>query len=193
MKIGVLAIQGDVEEHVSMMSRAMEKNKVSGEVTVVREPCEIESVNALIIPGGESTVISRLLKAQIPPKMPVFGTCAGLILLSKKAPDPAVGKEIKNPLGLMDITVDRNAYGRQRESFEVEIQIPALGKEPFKAVFIRAPVVKQAGKGVSVLASYKENPVLLHQNNLLASTFHPELTDDLRVHEYFLTHCIKSP
>lgn len=185
MRIGVLGLQGGVSEHVAMMKRvAGEKN-----VVVVRKAREIKDLDALIIPGGESTTIGKLmLKYGIDKaikrrkELAIYGTCAGLILLSKK-----LQKNEQFTLGLMDIKAERNAFGRQRESFEVDLDIPALGKKPFRAVFIRAPKITDCGKGVEILAEFKGGVVLARQGNKLVSAFHPELTGDARMHKYFLT------
>jgi 5'-phosphate synthase pdxT subunit len=183
-KIGVLALQGDVIEHVTMLRR------LGVEAIEVRTPEDLATVDALIIPGGESTTIGKLaveygLDTAIPARvrngMPVYGTCAGMIALSKQASggEPPL-------LRLMDITVHRNAYGRQVDSFEADVQIPALGPAPLHAVFIRAPVIEGVGPGVEVLASLDGKPILVRQGNILVSAFHPELTDDGRVHRYFV-------
>jgi len=156
----------------------------------VRYPQDLDQLDGLILPGGESTTISRLLherglfgeiKTRIQDGLATFGTCAGMILLAKE-----VWGEAPGTLEAMDLVVRRNAYGRQVDSFEVDLEVPALGPEPLRAVFIRAPVVERVGDGVAVLASFKDRPVLVRQGRWLACTFHPELTPDLRVHRYFL-------
>lgn len=185
MKVGILSLQGDVSEHVFAMKRAMQDLKLNGDVTEVKETKEIRDINALIIPGGESTTIGKLLKKgrmdeeirKLAKKIPIMGTCAGLILL---------GRDNRNSLGLMNIKVRRNAFGRQRESFEADLRIPKLGKELYPAVFIRAPVIEQAGRGVEILAEYDGKTVMVQQDNLIGMAFHPELTPDLRIHKYFL-------
>jgi len=185
MKIGVLASQGAFAEHISILHR------LEVEAVPVRLPRELRGVDGLIIPGGESTTISKLMLdynlmseigALARGGMPVFGTCAGMILMAKKVLD-----SYPESLGLMNITVKRNAFGRQRESFETEISIPVLGDEPFPAVFIRAPVIEHCDGGVEVLARLAGGAgVAARQGRLLASAFHPELTADLRFHKYFL-------
>ena len=185
MKIGVLALQGAFAEHISTL------NRLDIEAMPVRLPGEIREVDGLIIPGGESTTISRLMAAYdltdeigslVKGGMPVFGTCAGMIIMAKKIP----GNNVE-PLGLMDMTVKRNAFGRQRESFEAELSIPVLGEEPFPGVFIRAPVIASCDEGVEALARLEDGTVVaVRQGRLLATAFHPELTDDGRVHRYFL-------
>jgi len=184
MIIGVLALQGAFREHIRMIRMCGE------EAREIRLPEELDSVDALIIPGGESTTISKLmveygfpgrLKSMVKSGKPVMGTCAGLILLAGSLQ----GKRQKL-LNLIDIDVKRNAYGRQIESREVDIEIPAIGPEPFHAVFIRAPQIESAGPKVEALATYQGKIVLARQKNILICCFHPELTDDTRIHRYFL-------
>lgn len=183
-KIGVLALQGDVIEHVKML------RGLGVEAIEVRTPEDLAKVDALIIPGGESTTIGKLameygldraIPARVRDGMPVYGTCAGMIALSKEARggEPPL-------LRLMNIAVRRNAYGRQVDSFETDLDIPAFGGPPLHAVFIRAPLIEQVGPGVEVLASLDGKPVLARQGNILVSAFHPELTSDDRVHRYFV-------
>ena len=185
MKIGVLASQGAFAEHIAML------RQLGVKTVPVRLPKELKGLDGLIIPGGESTSIGRLvlaydlvdrIKDLARDGLPVFGTCAGMILLAKKNSDA-----YPEPLELMDMTVRRNAFGRQKESFETELLIPVLGEKPFPGVFIRAPLIEQVNGKVEVLARLADGaPVAARQNNLLASAFHPELTDDLRFHQYFL-------
>ena len=191
MHVGVLGLQGDVSEHVEML-----KKLCAGKVTVVKKPQEIKALDGLIIPGGESTTIVRLLKRGIEKeiksrRLAIFGTCAGSILLAKEIlGSNQYQNQYQNQnqfsLKLMDIKVRRNAYGRQRESFEADLKIPIIGKKIFRGVFIRAPVIKEVGKGVEVLARFNGEVVLARQGRFLASTFHPELTGDARIHRYFL-------
>jgi 5'-phosphate synthase pdxT subunit len=186
MKIGVLASQGAFIEHISII-RQLEKEAVP-----VRLPGELRGVDGLIIPGGESTTISRLMAADklvteiasmAKEGMPVLGTCAGMILMAKDIS----GNNSVGSLGLMDIQVKRNAFGRQRESFEVELSIPVLGESPFPGVFIRAPLIEHYNSDVKALARLADGTVVAaRQANLLVAAFHPELTDDLRFHRYFL-------
>jgi 5'-phosphate synthase pdxT subunit len=185
MKIGVLAAQGAFAEHITIL------NRLDVEAVPVRLPGELRGVDGLIIPGGESTAVSRLMaaygltdviKSMTADGTALFGTCTGLILMSMGPVNDGV-----TSMGLMNIKVKRNAFGRQRESFETILQIPALGEEPFPAVFIRAPVIKEAGEGVEILARLEDGTIVAaRQNNMLAAAFHPELTDDLRFHGYFL-------
>jgi 5'-phosphate synthase pdxT subunit len=188
--IGVLALQGDVREHIAAIEA------VGGEALAVRRIGELASVDALILPGGESTAIWRLMRAfdlldplreWVADGMPTFGSCAGMILLADRVIDAVHGQET---IGGLDVTVRRNAFGRQVDSFESEISIPVLGAEPVHAVFIRAPWVEQMGESVEVLGTATvdgtTHPVAIRQGHLLATSFHPELTGDLRIHKYFI-------
>lgn len=182
MKVGILALQGDVREH----KRAL--MKLDATAIEVKSPQDLEDLDALIIPGGESTTIGMLMKKykldnKIKQKhkqgMPIYGTCAGAILLAKDIIDDKQPK-----LGLADISIKRNDYGRQIESFETELSIKNIGD--FKGVFVRAPTIKSFYNGVETLSEHKNSPVMVRQNDILITTFHPELTNDTRVHEYFL-------
>lgn len=185
--IGILAFQGSVEEHECAIE------ELGANPYLVRSISDLNEVDALILPGGESTTLGVLLKnsglvekikQRVIDGMPVYGTCMGLILLAKEA---TKGNVKDQPLlGLLDVKIERNAYGRQRESFETMISINPLSIPQFNAVFIRAPRIEYTGHGVEVLASYDNSPVLVREGNILASAFHPELTDDLRIHKYFL-------
>jgi 5'-phosphate synthase pdxT subunit len=185
MRIGVLASQGAFVEHIAILRR------LDVEALPVRLPQELDGLDGLIIPGGESTSISKLMldynlvskvKQLANDGLPIFGTCAGMIMLASGVPDSSV-----KTLELMEIRVRRNAFGRQRESFETELLIPVLGEKPFPGVFIRAPVIEHTDNGVEVLARLDNGtPVAAQQKKLLASAFHPELTEDLRFHKYFL-------
>ncbi|MCX6672230.1 MAG: pyridoxal 5'-phosphate synthase glutaminase subunit PdxT [Methanothrix sp.] len=186
-RIGVLALQGDVSEHVLALERAGQ-GKV--QVVEVRKSGQIEECQALVLPGGESTAICRQLessglteelKAAARRGKPILATCAGLVLISREIE----GEGRVKPLGLMDIKISRNAFGPQRESFEADIQIKGLDK-PYMAVFIRAPAICAVGREVEVLARVGEAVVAARQKNLLALAFHPELTKDTRVHQIFL-------
>jgi 5'-phosphate synthase pdxT subunit len=188
VRIGVLALQGDVSEHIEAFRRALSEEGIpeGSEVVTVRKPDQIPSCDGLAIPGGESTTISRLIdkngmrKPLEEFKGGIFATCAGLILLSKRVPDPRV-----KPLGLLDIDVERNAFGRQRDSFEVDLVIRGLDT-PFHAVFIRSPVISRLGEGVEVLAEVDGAPVAVRQGKHLGLCFHPELSGDTRLHRMFL-------
>ena len=185
MRIGVLAAQGAFVEHIEIL-RQLEVDSLP-----VRLPKELAGVDGLIIPGGESTSISKLMLTYnlmdevgnlARRGLPIFGTCAGMIILAGKISDSDVVS-----LGLMDIVVSRNAFGRQRESFETELSIPVLGEKPFPAVFIRAPVIKQVNGKAEILARLDDGTaVAARQGKLVVSAFHPELTSDLRFHRYFL-------
>lgn len=186
LKIGVLTLQGGFDKHMDAL------RKLGAEPVRVRETSGLVNIDGLIIPGGESTTIIRLLKnfgifeplrEKILGGLPVYGTCAGMILLSMGT----VSHSGQETLELMDFKVSRNDYGRQIDSFDAELQIPALGEKTFPAVFIRAPRITHAGQSIEILCEYEGSPVLVRQKNMLASSFHPELTDDLRVHEYFLS------
>jgi 5'-phosphate synthase pdxT subunit len=186
MKIGVLALQGDVREHI----RSLGDCGVSA--IAVRRKSEIREIDALVIPGGESTTIAKLARsfdvfdeiaARIKNGMPVYGSCAGMILLSNNVLDAIAGQET---FGGLDATVRRNAFGRQVDSFEVDLAFEGITGAPVKAVFIRAPWVESVGQGVQVLARVENHPVAVRQGNILATSFHPELTGDNRVHRYFV-------
>ena len=199
MRIGVLAVQGDVREHLRALSELGE------DVCGIRRPRELDDVDALVIPGGESTTMDKMVRAfdlqeplrkRIAGGMPVYGSCAGMIMLADRIADARPDQET---LGGLDITVRRNAFGRQVDSFEEDLHIPVIAgrtstppghPSTFKAVFIRAPWVEQVGAGVEVLASVENGPaagrvVAIRAGNLLATSFHPEVTGDHRIHEYF--------
>ena len=185
VSVGVLALQGDFAEHVSVMQ------ELGVNTLEVRHAKEFDQIDALIIPGGESTTMARLLDLDemreslvryAKEGMPVWGTCAGMIMLSTWVSD---GRP--EPLGLMDIKVSRNAFGRQVDSFEAALDIPVIGEEKFHAIFIRAPIVDHVEKAVTVLGRLDDSTIVaVKQNSLLATSFHPELTKDYRLHEYFL-------
>jgi 5'-phosphate synthase pdxT subunit len=185
MKIGVLAAQGAFAEHIAAL------NKLDIEAMPVRLPEELEGTAGLIIPGGESTTISSLMvdydlireiTGLVDSGLPVFGTCAGLILMARQ-----ISGNSTRSLGLMDITVRRNAFGRQVDSFETELKIPALGEINFLGVFIRAPKIENCADNVEVLARLDDGTIVaVRQGKLIATAFHPELTDDLRFHRFFL-------
>ena len=188
--IGVLAVQGDFAEHAAMLRRA----DPSVDVHEVRTPKDLEGLDGLIVPGGESTTIGKLLVAyglEAPIKtaaehgMPVWGTCAGMILLARDI----VGGEPDGRIGLMDLTVQRNAFGRQIDSFETELEFQGLD-HPIHAVFIRAPTVQRLGSQAEALATLDDGRVVAaRQGNLLATAFHPELTPDTSLHSWFITQC----
>ncbi|MFC1953647.1 pyridoxal 5'-phosphate synthase glutaminase subunit PdxT [Chloroflexota bacterium] len=191
MKIGVLAVQGAFAEHIAVL------RNLGVEAVPVRLPQELIGIDGLIIPGGESTTISKLItdynladkiKELADKGLPVLGTCAGMIMLAEIVPDSRV-----KPLGLMSIEINRNAFGRQRESFETDLDIPELGEKPFHAVFIRAPSIEQSNGNVEILARLDNNAcVAARQGKFLATAFHPELTDDPRFHQFFLDIILKN-
>jgi pyridoxal 5'-phosphate synthase pdxT subunit len=183
-RVGVLALQGDVPEHVRMTEQ------VGAEPVTVRRPADLESVDALIIPGGESTTVGKLLdrynlmepiRERARGGMPILGTCTGLILLARE-----IEGSDQPRLGLLDVTVRRNAYGRQLDSFETDVASPALGPPPLRAVFIRAPRITRTGPDVEVLAESEEHPILVRQGNLIGAAFHPEMAGDDRVHRLLI-------
>ena len=194
MRIGVIGVQGDVSEHVDAVARAIQESGKSGEAIAVRRPEDLARVDGLTIPGGESTTISKLLvklglfdeivRRATAEAMPIMGTCAGCILLSKDA--GIQGEKTKTKLlGLMDMSVDRNAFGRQRESFEADLTVDGLDR-PFHCVFIRAPAILRTWGGCRPLSRYQDRIVLARQGNLIGAAFHPELSGDLRIHGWFL-------
>ena len=191
MRIGVLALQGAFREHM-LSVEALDANAVA-----VRLPHQLEDCDGLIIPGGESTAISKLMTTygfyepiaeRHADGMAVWGTCAGAILIARTIVD---GIADQRGLELMDITVRRNAYGRQLDSFEADVDFVHIG-EPYRGVFIRAPWIEDVGKGVEVLAKHEGHIVAARQGNLMATTFHPELTGDPRIHRYFIDHVARA-
>lgn len=191
-RIGVLALQGDFREHAQSLRDA---GAVS--VTFVRTPADLETIDALVIPGGESTAMSKLaiafevlepIRKRIKNGMPVYGSCAGMIMLAEKIID---GRQDQETFGGLDIVVRRNAFGRQVDSFEADLHTSILNGESVKAIFIRAPWVENHGEDVEVLAKiesgeFTDTVVAVQQNNVMATSFHPELTNDLRFHKYFI-------
>ncbi|CDK00852.1 Glutamine amidotransferase subunit PdxT [Microbacterium sp. C448] len=187
LRVGVLAIQGDVREHARVLT------DLGAEVQLVRRPVELSSVDGLVLPGGESSAIDKLSRAfgmqhpirdAIAAGMPMYGTCAGLILLADRITDGIVGQET---FGGLDVTVRRNAFGGQTESFETDLDVPALGDPPVHAVFIRAPLVEQCGPDVESLATLDDGRVVaVRQGALIGTAFHPEVTGEHRFHQLFL-------
>lgn len=182
MKIGVLALQGSFREHMDMLKRC------KADASLVKLPGDLKNLDGLIIPGGESTAIGNLMKLnhldmEIIKRnrqgMAIYGTCAGAIILSK-----GILGSRQPRLGLLDISVKRNDYGRQIDSFEAELDIEKIGK--FNGIFIRAPLIEKVNDGIRILSKLNNSPILVQKNNILASTFHPELTGDKKVHEYFM-------
>ena len=190
MRVGVLALQGDFREHIAALSA------IGVEAIAVKTAAEINSVDALVLPGGESTTIAKLarifgvfdlLKSKIANGLPVYGSCAGLILLANKIMDGAEGQET---FGGLEITARRNAFGRQVDSFEGEIEFAGVGK--LNGVFIRAPWVEEVSSNVEVLATSHGHPVAVRQGKILATSFHPELTENHAVHRYFVEEICKN-
>ncbi|MET8825392.1 pyridoxal 5'-phosphate synthase glutaminase subunit PdxT [Streptomyces sp. NPDC004610] len=184
--VGVLALQGDVREHLTALAAA------GAQALPVRRPEELAGVDGLVVPGGESTTISKLavlfglmepLRARVRAGMPVYGTCAGMIMLADKILDPRSGQET---VGGIDMIVRRNAFGRQNESFEAAVQVEGVAGAPVEGVFIRAPWVESVGAAVEVLAEHDGHVVAVRQGNALATSFHPELTGDHRLHALFV-------
>ena len=194
MTVGVLALQGDVREHIRMLEG------LGAEVVPVRTPADLDRVAGLVIPGGESSVIDKLsrlfgldepIRARIAAGMPVYGTCAGLILLADRVLDAIEGQR---SFGGLDLAVRRNAFGSQLVSFETELAVPALGQLPVRAVFIRAPVVEQLGERVEALAALPDGAVVaVEQGTLLGTSFHPEMSGETRFHERFLQKVRAAP
>jgi 5'-phosphate synthase pdxT subunit len=191
-KIGIIGIQGAISEHFLSMKNTINNLDFNGEVVIVRDPVLIEEIDALIIPGGESTTISNILYNsglyskilnQIKEnKLPIMGTCAGCVILASKLSDNINDVKL---LSAMDMKVKRNAFGRQKDSFEYNITIDGFSK-PYNAVFIRAPVIEKVWGDCKILAKIKNKIIMARQNNFLAISFHPELTEDTRIQQYFL-------
>jgi pyridoxal 5'-phosphate synthase pdxT subunit len=198
ISVGVLGIQGDIEENKAVAKEALDRTNTKGDVKFVRYAEEIEKIDGLILPGGESTVMTTLaavqggilhtIRRRIDEGMPVLGTCAGMIMLAKRAYDRVVGETKQQLVSKMDIVVERNAFGRQKDSFEAKISIPILGKNnnAFRGVFIRAPVVIEVGVAVDIIAKFNDRIVGVRQGNVIATSFHPELSGDDRIHRQFI-------
>lgn len=195
LNLGVLSIQGDVLENILSVQSAIDALDIDGTVTSVRTPDEISQVDGLIIPGGESTTIGQLslangtlkiLKEKIEQGMPVLGICAGMVMLSKTAQDKVVGKIDQPLLEILDIKLERNSFGRQRESFETDISLTSLGIPTFNGVFIRAPSISDVGSDVEILSKFNEKIIAVKKDNIIGVAFHPELTTDISLHKYFV-------
>ena len=189
MKVGVLALQGDVAEHAAVLGEC------GAHVVEVRSPGHLAGVDAIVLPGGESTTISMLLERsglfdpiaeRLAEGMPALGTCAGMILLAAEVVD---GRPDQRSFGALDVAVRRNAFGRQAQSFEAAVDVAGLAGGPFDAVFIRAPAIERVGASVEILAVVGDRPVLCRQGRVLAAAFHPELSADQRLHRMFLDTC----
>lgn len=201
LTVGVLAIQGDVHENIMSTKIALQELGEEGTVVGVKTADDISKLDGLIIPGGESTTIGQLslvnsslkiIKEKIEHGMPVLGICAGMILLSKTANDRIVGKTDQPLLDLLDIKLERNSFGRQKESFEAEISMNSIDITKFNGVFIRAPSVSDVGSGVDILSKFNEKIVAVKKGNMIGVAFHPELTKDVSLHKYFVNLIKKS-
>jgi 5'-phosphate synthase pdxT subunit len=195
LNFGVLSIQGDVFENIISVKAAIDALGIDGTVTSVKTPDELSKVDGLVIPGGESTTIGQLskfngslkiLKEKIEQGMPVLGICAGMIMLSKTAQDKVVGKIDQPLLNILDIKLERNSFGRQRESFESDISLNSIGIPTFNGVFIRAPSISDVGSDVEILSKFNEKIIAVKKNNIIGVAFHPELTSDISLHKYFV-------
>ena len=196
INVGVLSIQGDVEENILSAKAAIDELKIDGKVAEVKTPDEISSLDGLIIPGGESTTIGALslvngslkvMKDKIENGMPVLGICAGMIMLSKTANDRVIGTTNQPLLDILDITLERNSFGRQKESFEASISLDSIDIPKFNGVFIRAPSVSGVGSDIEVLSKLDEKIVAVKKGNVIGTSFHPELTQDISLHKYFVS------
>jgi pyridoxal 5'-phosphate synthase pdxT subunit len=193
--VGVLALQGDVEENIKATTDALRETNMKGKVISVRYPDEILKVDGLIIPGGESTVMGLLLSIKnglldsitkvLQNRIPIMGTCAGMIVLAKKSYDKVVGNKKQLLLGALDIEIERNSFGRQYDSFESTLEISGIGND-FKGIFIRAPTVISTGSHVQILSKFDGKIVAVQQENIIGTSFHPELTGDNRMHRLFI-------
>ena len=203
LNFGVLSIQGDVLENILSVKAAIDALDIDGTVISVRTPDEISKVDGLVIPGGESTTIGQLsmfngsltvLKDKIEQGMPVLGICAGMIMLSKTVQDKVVGKIDQPLLDILDIKLERNSFGRQRESFESDISLTSLGIPTFNGVFIRSPSISDVGSDVEILSKFNEKIIAVKKNNIIGVALHPELTSDISLHKYFvnLTNTLKN-
>ena len=195
LNIGVLSIQGDIQENILSVKTAIDELGIDGKISDVKTPEEISRLDGLIIPGGESTTIGQLLmvngsmkilKEKIENGMPVLGICAGMILLSNSVDDRVVGKTDQPLLNILDIKLERNSFGRQQESFETDVSLDSIGISKFNGVFIRAPSVEHVGSKVKVMSKFNEKIVAVQKGNVIGTSFHPELTKDSSLHKYFL-------
>lgn len=193
--VGVLALQGDVEENIKATTNALREMNLKGKVISVRYPDEILEVDGLIIPGGESTVMGLLLSIKnglldsiskvLQDRIPIMGTCAGMIVLAKKSYDKVVGNKKQLLLGALDIEIERNSFGRQYDSFESTLEISGIGND-FKGIFIRSPTVISTGSRVQILSKFDGKIVAVQQENIIGTSFHPELSGDNRLHRLFI-------
>ena len=195
LTVGVLAIQGDVQENLISTNKALEELGIEGKAVDVKTADDVSKLDGLIIPGGESTTIGqlslvnssiRVIKEKIEGGMPVLGICAGMILLAKTANDRVMGKTGQPLLDLVEIKLERNSFGRQKESFEAEISMDSIKIPKFNGVFIRAPSVSEISSEVEVLAKFNEKIVAIKKGNIIGTAFHPELTSDISLHKFFV-------
>jgi 5'-phosphate synthase pdxT subunit len=195
LNVGILSIQGDVQENILSTKAAFDELGIDGNIMPVKTPDEISKLDGLIIPGGESTTIGQLslvngslktLKEKIENGMPVLGICAGLIMLSKTADDRVVGKTDQALLNILDIKLQRNSFGRQQDSFESNISMDSIGIPKFNGIFIRAPSVSDVGSDIEILSKFNEQIIAVKKGNVIGTSFHPELTTDVSLHKYFV-------
>ena len=195
LKVGILAIQGDVQENVLSLVKAATELKIDAEISQVMTSNEISKLDGVVIPGGESTTIGQLslvngslktLKEKIDSGMPVLGICAGMIMLSNTANDRIVGTTNQPLLNVLDIKLERNSFGRQKDSFESDISLESMSIPKYRGVFIRAPAISEVGNGVEILSKFNEKIVAVKKGNVIGTAFHPELTQDTSVQKYFL-------
>jgi 5'-phosphate synthase pdxT subunit len=195
LTIGVLGFQGDIEEHLASTKIALQRMAIAGSAIVAKTPDAIDALDGLIIPGGESTVMGSLstfnmtisrIKERIQAGMPALGTCAGVIMLAKHTKDRVVGETGQPLLGTLDIGVERNSFGRQSDSFEADLEMPIIGENRFRGVFIRAPAITDVGPKTKVLSKLDGKIVAVQEGRTIGLTFHPELARDTRLHEHFL-------
>ena len=195
LTIGVLSIQGDVQENLLSTKDAIDELGIDGKVIDVRKPEEIYQLDGLIIPGGESTTIGHLslvngslkaIKEKIQGGMPILGICAGMVMLSNTVNDHVIGKTDQPLLDIFDITLERNSFGRQKESFESDVSLDSINIPKFNGVFIRAPSVSDVGPDVEILSKFNDRIVAIKKDNVIGTSFHPELTEDLAIHKYFV-------
>ena len=193
--VGILALQGDVTENFMATMAALHDAGMDATVSQVKTPDQISKLDGLIIPGGESTMMGQLslvngamnaLKELIDGGTPVFGICAGMILLSKNSKDRVMGSTEQPLLDMLDVEIERNSFGRQKDSFQAEISLDPIGISSFQGVFIRAPAILTSGSNVEVLSKFNEKVIAVKQGNILATSFHPELTHDISLHKHFV-------
>ncbi len=195
LTVGVLAIQGDVQENLISTKKAIKELGIEGQAVDVKTPDDVKKLDGLIIPGGESTTIGQLslvnsslkiIKEKIEAGMPILGICAGMILLAKTADDRVIGKTGQPLLDMVEIKIERNSFGRQNDSFEAEISMGSINIPKFNGVFIRAPSVSEVNSDVEILSKFNEKIVAIKKGNIIGTAFHPELTTDIALHKYFV-------